>query len=67
MTDATGLAGAYEIQRRRTPELTVATSPESPAPLAQTLEDQLGLRLESKKGPVEMLVVDHIDRTPTEN
>jgi uncharacterized protein (TIGR03435 family) len=27
----------------------------------------LGLKLEKHKGPVEMLVVDHIERTPTEN
>jgi uncharacterized protein (TIGR03435 family) len=36
-------------------------------PLAQALEDQLGLRLESAgKGPVEYLAVDHIEK-PSEN
>jgi hypothetical protein len=29
--------------------------------------EDLGLRLEKHKGPVEMLVVDHIEKTPTEN
>jgi uncharacterized protein (TIGR03435 family) len=31
------------------------------------LEEQLGLKLVSQMGPVEMLVVDHVDRVPTEN
>jgi uncharacterized protein (TIGR03435 family) len=31
------------------------------------LPDQLGLRLEQKKGPVDVLVVDHADKVPTEN
>jgi uncharacterized protein (TIGR03435 family) len=44
------------------------------APEAETLADifgavqsELGLRLEPKKGPVEMIVVDHVEKTPTEN
>lgn len=35
--------------------------------IQQALRDQLGLKLELKKGPVEMLIVDHVDRVPTEN
>ncbi len=39
-----------------------------PAPtLPAALESQLGLKLESKKGPVEVLVIDKVNRTPTEN
>jgi uncharacterized protein (TIGR03435 family) len=36
--------------------------PEFDPPLAKALEDQLGLRLESAKVPVEYLVVDHIEK-----
>ena len=37
------------------------------ASLAVAIQEQLGLKLESKKGPVDLLVVDHLERTPTEN
>jgi uncharacterized protein (TIGR03435 family) len=35
-------------------------------PLGNALE-QLGLKLDSRKAPVEVLVVDQVQRTPTEN
>jgi uncharacterized protein (TIGR03435 family) len=45
--------------------------PSDPGPggptIQQALRDQLGLKLELKKGPVETLVVDRVDRVPTEN
>src|ERR1039457_6523934 len=31
------------------------------------LQEQLGLKLERRKGPVEILVVDHLDKAPTRN
>lgn len=35
--------------------------------ITRAVQEQLGLHLESKKAPVEMLVVDKIEKTPTEN
>ena len=35
--------------------------------LFTALPEQLGLRLESRKGPLEMLIVDRVEKTPTAN
>ena len=35
--------------------------------LFSAIQSQLGLRLEQKKGSIEMLVVDHVEKVPTEN
>jgi uncharacterized protein (TIGR03435 family) len=31
------------------------------------VQEQLGLKMEAKKAPVEILVIDHVEKTPTEN
>ena len=63
--DETKLAGNYSFQLRFTPGL--AAQPDSTAPsLFTALEEQLGLRLESTRGPVEMLVIEHVEK-PSEN
>ena len=40
---------------------------EAPPDIFAALQSQLGLKLEQKKGPVEQIVIDHIERTPIEN
>jgi len=45
-----------------------AAAPDDSGPtIFAALQDQAGLKLESKKGPVDTLVIDHIEKTPTEN
>jgi uncharacterized protein (TIGR03435 family) len=45
-----------------------ADPPPTPtANLFTALRESLGLRLESRKEPVEVLVIDHIERIPTGN
>jgi uncharacterized protein (TIGR03435 family) len=35
--------------------------------LIAAIQEQLGLKLESRRGPVELLVLDHADKVPTQN
>jgi uncharacterized protein (TIGR03435 family) len=64
--DTTGLDGIYSFELYFTPE--GANSGESPEPsIFGAVEQQLGLKLEARKGRIEFLVIDHIEKTPTEN
>ena len=68
----TGLAGNYDFSLQWTPDLSPAapgdqTVTDSPGPsLFTALREQLGLRLETTKGPVEVIVIDRAER-PSEN
>jgi uncharacterized protein (TIGR03435 family) len=73
VTDATAFTLKYEFSLTYLPD----DAPEPSGPMAdryprapnvfKALESQLGLRLEKGKIAVEMLVVDHIEKTPTGN
>ena len=60
----TGIQGNYDIKLDYAAE--GATDSSLPS-IFTALQEQLGLKLESQKGPVQMLVIDHVDKTPTEN
>ena len=64
IVDQTGLDGRYDIDLTWTPELS-PTAPEAVS-IFTALQEQLGLKLESAQGPVEVLVIDHVER-PAEN
>jgi uncharacterized protein (TIGR03435 family) len=64
IADKTGIEGNYDIKLDYAPNATT----DSPLPSVFTaLQEQLGLKLVPQQVPVEMLVIDHVDRQPTEN
>jgi uncharacterized protein (TIGR03435 family) len=82
VTDDTGLKAKYDFILKfatpewngkllDVPELGISASAYEamePLPdLAAALQSQLGLRLEAKKAPVEVLIVDHVEKAPSDN
>jgi uncharacterized protein (TIGR03435 family) len=60
--DGTGLTGKCDFDLEWSPD---QSSPDKPSIFA-AMREQLGLRIDSERALVEVLVVDHADR-PTEN
>jgi uncharacterized protein (TIGR03435 family) len=71
--DKTGLTGVYDFTLRWTPDdnQAQASSGSSGVPsvdptgspsIFTAVQEQLGLKLESAKGPVEIIVIDHVER-----
>jgi len=76
VTDATGLVGRYDYAfsflmepggRAAGPVVSNGSEPEFGISLIDALRDQLGLRLEKRKGQAEVLVVDHAEKAPIKN
>ncbi|HVY93543.1 MAG TPA: TIGR03435 family protein [Bryobacteraceae bacterium] len=69
--DQTGLTGEYQIELHWAPGSGVADAapPDSSnAPsLFAAVQEQLGLKLESRHGPLDSIVVDHAEKIPAEN
>lgn len=81
VTDRTGLKGRYDVTltfmdptRRTGSSASMAGGPlptaneidEAPS-IFTAIEQQLGLKLERKKVAVDVVVIDHAEKTPTEN
>jgi uncharacterized protein (TIGR03435 family) len=70
--DRTGLTGRYDYALVFDTPALMPPSPASPdadtpTPIEVVLQEQLGLRLNKRKGSIEILIVDHVEKTPTEN
>jgi len=65
VVDNTGLTGNYDINLKWTPD-DLQGRPDAGPTLFTALEEQLGLKLDAAKGPVNTLVVDHVEK-PSEN
>ena len=77
VVDKTGFTGRFDVRLDFLPDETTVAMPPPPPEVAASLasqsptiltalQEQLGLRLESGKGPVEVLVIDSVAR-PTED
>jgi len=64
VVDRTGIEGTYHIDLRFAPEDSLDSSFPS---IFTAIQEQLGLKLESQRMPMEMLVIDRCQRVPTEN
>ena len=77
VVDRTGLEGAFDISLRFTPDNMPPFGPGGGPPglppidpngpsIFTAVQEQLGLKLESQRGPVEVLVIDRLN-PPTED
>lgn len=71
VVNRTGLSGSYDFWMEIVPEsgasLPSDAQPDPTGPtLLEGLRDQLGLKVESTTGPVDVLVIDHVEQ-PSEN
>ena len=72
--DHTNLAGLYDFELTWTPEQTPQLPPDAPPlnidpndpSIFTAVQEQLGLKLDSQKGPVDVIVIDSVEH-PTEN
>ncbi len=67
--DRTGLSGVYDfnIDFMRPPDEPTDPQGDSGVPFLAAIEAQLGLRLRGKKMRISVVVVDRINKTPTDN
>jgi uncharacterized protein (TIGR03435 family) len=72
VVDKTGLTGGFDADLTWTPDASLGGPPEAPSPasdgpsLFTAIQEQLGLKLDAQRGPVEVLVIDSVE-WPTED
>jgi len=67
VVDKTGIAGSYDFHLIYQGPAASAESAANADDLRDAIRRQLGLRLVEAKTPQEVIVVDHLERIPTEN
>jgi uncharacterized protein (TIGR03435 family) len=70
VVDMTALQGFYEVKLQWTPDQfrSPETADTAPGPSIYTaVQEQLGLKLEARRGPTDVLVLDSVQRIPVEN
>ena len=64
--DKTGLSGGFDVDLKWTPSLASDAAPPDAVSIFTAVQEQLGLKLESGTAPLDVLVIDRIER-PSEN
>jgi uncharacterized protein (TIGR03435 family) len=62
VVDQTGLTARYDFTLRYTRDETAAPDPDAPPGLFTAIQEQLGLKFQPTKAPIDVLVIDHIAR-----
>jgi uncharacterized protein (TIGR03435 family) len=65
VVNQTGLSGRYDLTLRWTPDdaaPSASSSPDIPPDIFTAIQEQLGLKLESTKDPVPVLVIDSVEK-----
>ena len=63
----TGLVGRFDFTLRWTPDTVAAPNATDRPSLFTAIREQLGFRLDARRMPTDVIVIDHVERTPTEN
>jgi uncharacterized protein (TIGR03435 family) len=67
VVDKTGLTGKYDYTLEFPAQESLDAADDSGPGIRTAVQEQLGLKLEPKKVPLEMLIVDHADKAPSGN
>jgi uncharacterized protein (TIGR03435 family) len=63
VVDQTGVKGRYDFRMQWTvDEGQAPADPDAPPGLFTAIQEQIGLKLESTKAPVDVLVIDHVEK-----
>jgi uncharacterized protein (TIGR03435 family) len=60
--DQTGLTGSYDYALEYARDPSAAVGDTAAPSLFTAIQEQLGLKLESRKGMIEVLVIDHVEK-----
>src|ERR1039457_126821 len=73
LMDFTGLKGTYDFALHWTgrnaalPAKSGDTDPPTPITVFEAVDKQLGMKIEPRQQPLPVIVVDHVNQTPTDN
>lgn len=67
VVDNTGLTGKYDYTLEFPAMESLDIQSDGGPSIVSAVQEQLGLKLEPKKVPLEMLIIDHADKAPTPN